>query len=190
MHLGRIEVLDRQGRPRGFLKLSPLLMPFGRISFTSEIEMQNPHGEIFRLGTVDRPRPIKQVLLGRSMECGIRIDAGAARLYIQDNAEIVADGRRSYRVTELDLGTVTSARPATDCSKDSFIIEIERLLPAAKVFVEREVAVFYDREIKERWNVRDAWLYQPFRRFASRGTTAVMILPVESGMQVWRWRLP
>ena len=190
MHLRRIEVLDRGGRPQGFLKLSPLLAPFGRISFPSEIEMQNPHGEIFRLGTVDRPRPIKQVLFGRRMECGIRVEDGQAYLHTRKNAETVAEGRRPYRVSDLDLGIVASARPATDCTKGSFLIEVERLRPAAKVFVEREVTLFGSEEIKERWNVREAWLYQPFRRFASRGDTVLMILPVESGMQVWRWRLP
>jgi hypothetical protein len=190
MHLRRIEVLDRDGRPLGLMKLSPLLAPVGRISFPGELEIQNAHGERFRLGTVDRPRPIKQVLLGRSLECGIRVDAGAARLYIQNDAAIVAEGRGSYRVTDLDLGEVASARPATDCKKSSFLIEVERLLPGTKVIVEREVARVRDHDIKERWIVRDAWLYQPFRRFASRGNTAVMILPVESGLQVWRWRLP
>ena len=190
MHLGRIEVLDRHGRPQGFLKLSPLLAPFGRIGFPGELEIENPHGEIFRLGTVDRPRPVKQALLGRRLECGIRVDRGQASLYTEEATSIVAEGRRSYHVTDLDLGTVASVRPVTDCTKGSFLVEVERLLPAAKVFVEREVALVSDQEIKERWNVRDAWLYQPFRRFAARGNTVVMILPVESGMQVWRWRLP
>jgi hypothetical protein len=190
MHLSQIEVLDRDGRPLGSLKLSPLLAPFGRISFPGELEIENPHQERFRLGTVDNPRPIKQVLFGRRMECGIRVDAGAARLYTQDNAEVVAEGRRSCRVTELDLGEVASARPVTNCFKNSFLIEVERLLPGAKVFVKREVALVRDRDVQERWNVRNDWLYQPFRRFASRGDTVIMILPVESGMQVWRWRLP
>jgi hypothetical protein len=190
MHLGRIEILDRDGQPRGILKLSPLLAPLGRISFTDELEIENPYGERFRLGTVDNPRPIKQVLFGRRMECGIQVDAGAARLYIQDNAKVVAEGRRSYRVTDLDLGEVSSARSVTDCSKKSFLIEVERLLPGTKVIVEREVTLIRDLDVQVRWNIRDAWLYQPFRRFATRGDTAVMILPVESGMQVWRWRLP
>jgi len=190
MHLYRIEVMDKDGRPQGFLKLSPLLAPLGRISFPDEIEIENPHGERFRLGTVDNPRPIKQVLFGRRMECGIRVDAGAARLYIQDNAEVVAEGRQPCRVTDLDLSQVASARPATDCSKRSFLIEVERLLPGTKVAVEREVVLVSDNNPEERWNVGDAWLYQPFRRFASRDDTAVMILPVKSGMQVWRWSLP
>lgn len=189
MHLRQIEVLDRDGRPQGFMRLSPLLAPVGRISFPGELEIENAHGEIFSLGTLDHPRPIKQVLLGRRMECGIRVDEGRAYLYTQNRAEIVAEGKRSYRVTALDLGEVASARPVTDCKKSSFLIEIERLLPGTKVFVEREVALVRDLGVRERWNVRDAWLYQPFRRFASRGNTAVMIIPVESGMQVWRWRL-
>jgi len=189
MHLSRIEVLDRDGRPQGFLKLSPLLAPFGRISFPGEIEIENPHGERFRLGTVENPRPIKQVLLGRRMECGIRVDAGAARLYTQDNNDLVAEGRRSCRVTDLDLGEVASARPATDCSRSSFLVEVERLLPGSKVIVEREVALVRDLDVQGRWSVAGS-LYQPFRRFASRGRTVVMILPVDSGLQVWRWRLP
>ncbi len=188
LHLHRIEVLDRDGQPQGFLKLSPLLAPLGRISFPDEIEIENPHGERFRLGTLDRPRTVKQVLFGRRMECGIRVDAGAARLYTQGNAAIVAEGKRTCRVTDLDLGEVASARPVTDCSQPAFLIEVERLLPGTRVTVEREVALVRDLDVRESWRVEDS-LYQPFRRFASRGGTVVMILPVESGLQVWRWRL-
>jgi hypothetical protein len=189
MHLRQIEILDRDGRPQGFLKLSPLLAPVGRISFPGEIEIENAHGERFRLGTPDNPRPIKQVLLGRSLECGIRVDAGTARLYTQNTTPLVVEGKRSYRIADLDLGTVASARPVTDCTATSFLIEAERLLPGTKINVEREVARVRDHDVKERWVVRDAWLYQPFRRFASHGDTAIMILPADSGLQVWRWRL-
>jgi hypothetical protein len=189
MHLGRIEVFDRDGRPQGIMKLSPLLAPVGRISFPGELEIENAHGERFRLGTPDNPRLIKQVLFGRSLECGIRVDTGTARLYIQNTTPLLVEGRRSYRIADLDLGTVASARPATDCKKNSFLIEVERLLPGTRVDVEREVALVRDLEVQERWRVRDAWLYQPFRRFASRGATVIMILPADSGLQVWRWRL-
>lgn len=189
MHLSQIEILDRDGRPLGNMRLSPLLAPVGRISFPGELEIENAHGERFRLGTVDRPRPIKQVLFGRRFECGIRVDEGQAQLFTQESVAIVAEGKRSYQVTSLDLGIVASARPATDCSAGSFLIEVERLLPESRVIVEREVALVSDNDVKERWSVRDAWLYQPFRRFASRGDTVVMILPVDWGLQVWRWRL-
>jgi len=188
MHLSQIEVLDRDGRPLGFLKLSPLLAPFGRIGFPGELEIENPHGERFSLGTLDNPRPIKQVLFGRRMKCGIRVDDGATRLYTQDNSEVVAEGRRSYRVTDLDLGEVASARPVTNCFQRSFLIEVERLLPGAKVIIEKEVILVRDLDVQERWRVADS-LYQPFRRFSSREKTVIMILPVDSGLQVWRWRL-
>lgn len=189
MHLSRIEVLDRDGRPQGFLKLSPLLAPLGRISFPGEIEIENPHGERFRLGTVDHPRPIKQVLFGRRLECGIRVDAGRARLYtLEHSIETVAEGRRTYRTNDLDLDEVASARPVTDCSKPAFLIEVERLLPVTKVNVEREVALVRDLGVIQRWSIESTMLYTPSRRFASRGNTVIMILPVESGLQVWRWR--
>jgi hypothetical protein len=188
LHLHRIEVLDRDGGPLGFMKLSPLLSPPGRIGFPGELEIENAHGERFRLGNVDHPRPVKQVLFGRRMECGIRVDAGAARLYTQGNAAVVAEGKRACRVTDLDLGEVASARPVTDCSQPAFLIEVERLLPGTRAAVEREVALVRDLDVRESWRVEDS-LYQPFRRFASRGGTVIMILPVESGLQVWRWRL-
>jgi hypothetical protein len=92
-------------------------------------------------------------------------------------------------VSNLDLGSVDSARPATDCSTGGFLIEVERLRPGPKVDVEREVALVRDRRVTQRWSIDGASLFVPFRRFASRGDTAIMILPVQEGLQVWRWRL-
>ena len=190
MHIRQIEILDRDGRPQGFLELSPLLAPLGLISFPGEIEIENPHGERFRLGTADNPRPVKQVLFGRRLECGIRVDDSQVRLYTQEHTQgTFAEGKRAYRISDLDLGSVASARPATDCSKSSFLIEAERLLPGTKIDVEREVALVRDLGVRQRWSIESNSLYVPFRRFASRGDTVVMILPVESGLQVWRWRL-
>lgn len=191
MHLYQIETLDRDGRPLGFLKLSPLLAPLGRISFPGEIEIKNAHGERFRLGTADHPRPIKQVLFGRRFDCGIRVDAGRARLYTREHSTgTVPEGKRTYRISDLDLGNVTAARPVTDCAEPAFLIELERLLPGTKVDVEREVALVRDLEVKGRWSIEGVSLYQPFRRFASRKGVVIMILPVQEGLQVWRWRLP
>ena len=191
MHIRQIEILDRDGRPQGFFKLSPLLAPLGRISLPGELEIENAHGESFRLGTADHPRPVKQVLFGRRFECGIRVDNGKARLYTQDSATgTVAEGKRVYRITDLDLGSVASARPVTDCSEPGFLIEVERLGEATKVVVDREVALVRDSDVEQRWTIDGRSLYQPFRRFASLGRTVIMILPVEPGLQVWRWRLP
>jgi hypothetical protein len=190
LHIRQIEVLDRDGRPRGHLKLSPLLAPIGRISFPGELEIENAHGERFRLGTADNPRQVKQALFGRRSECGVRVDEGRARLYtLSHSSGTLAEGKRSCRITDLDLGDVASAHPATDCSKPAFLIEVERLRPGTRVDVERIVALVRDLDIAERWCVKDASLYVPFRRFASRGDTAIMIFPVQEGLQVWRWRL-
>lgn len=191
MHIRQIEILDRDGRPRGFLKLSPLLAPLGRISFPGEIEINNAHGERFRLGTADHPRPVKQVLFGRRFDCGIRVDAGAARLYTQEHSGgPVLEGKRAYRITDLDLGSVASARPVTDCTQPGFLLEVERLGGGTRVEVEREVALVRDLEVQERWSVEGTSLYESFRRFSFLGRVVIMIRPVESGLQVWRWRLP
>ncbi|MFC1654737.1 hypothetical protein ACFL2F_02930, partial [Myxococcota bacterium] len=168
-----------------------LLAPIGRTSFPGEIEIENAHGERFSLGTADNPRPVKQVLFGRRLDCGIRVDDGQARLYTQEHSQgTFAESKRAYRISDLDLGSVASARPVTDCSKSSFLIEAERLLPGTKVDVEREVALVRDLNVRQRWSIESRSPYVPFRRFASRGRTAIMILPVDSGLQVWRWRLP
>ena len=199
VHLRRLTWIGPKGSVLNERTLPLHLAAVRSLGFAADgqLEIEDLHGQRFRLGTRDEPRPDAEVLLdrrygppGSQQECGLRKVEGGFMLSRWSKPEGANTGREpSIKPIPLNLGKPASARLVSPCRPGTVLMELERLSSGPKLAVQREVALVEAGVVAGTWRLPANWPTVPAGRFATGEGELILIHPQPSGLQVWRWRL-